>query len=792
MKISENWLRTWVNPDLTTDELVSTLTMAGLEVDSIEALGADLEGVVVGHIEKAEKHPEADKLQVCFVDIGSGENQQIICGAPNARAGLKVAVATIGCVLPGDFKIKKAKLRGVASHGMLCSGKELNLSDDHSGIIELSDDAKIGQALVEHLGLKDNAIEIDLTPNRGDCLSIKGIATELGVLTQTEVKPVEIKSVEPVIADKVEVRLEAPKANPRFVARIIKNINLNAETPEWIKNRLLASDIRSIDPVVDVTNYVMIELGHPMHAFDLNNVKGDIIVRYANKGEKLTLLDEQEISLNDDTLVVADEEKALSIAGIMGGKYSGINENTSDLLLEVAHWEPVAIAGKARGYGLHTDASHRFERGVDYNLCVDAMERATELLVDIVGGDVGPIVDQISKEDFPQLKQITLRKARIKRLLGIDLSDEMIEDILVRLGMSLETNDTGWLVTVPSCRFDISIEADLIEELVRIYGYDKVPSRKPVSEMAMIRQNENKLLKTQIARLLADRGYQEAITYSFVDKKHQKLIDPKIEPLALLNPISSELEVMRTSILPGLLRAVEYNQKRQHDQVRLFETGLCFIPDDGKLTQTPMVAGVISGRRGDENWEGNNEKVDFYDLKGDLEAIFRLTSAEDEFKFVQSQRDGLHPGQTAEILRNGKSCGYIGKIHPQTQKEFDLDEAVFVFEISLKRLSKRRLPSFNSLSKYPSIRRDLAILVKESVTSSQIIDLIGQTTKNWLNNIVIFDVYRGKGIESGYKSVAIGVTLQRDDRTFTDVEINKTIERVISALQENLDAVLRD
>ncbi|MDH5630589.1 MAG: phenylalanine--tRNA ligase subunit beta, partial [Gammaproteobacteria bacterium] len=521
MKISENWLRTWVNPDLTTDELVSTLTMAGLEVDSIEALGADLEGVVVGHIEKAEKHPEADKLQVCFVDIGSGENQQIICGAPNARAGLKVAVATIGCVLPGDFKIKKAKLRGVASHGMLCSGKELNLSDDHSGIIELSDDAKIGQALVEHLGLKDNAIEIDLTPNRGDCLSIKGIATELGVLTQTEVKPVEIKSVEPVIADKVEVRLEAPKANPRFVARIIKNINLNAETPEWIKNRLLASDIRSIDPVVDVTNYVMIELGHPMHAFDLNNVKGDIIVRYANKGEKLTLLDEQEISLNDDTLVVADEEKALSIAGIMGGKYSGINENTSDLLLEVAHWEPVAIAGKARGYGLHTDASHRFERGVDYNLCVDAMERATELLVDIVGGDVGPIVDQISKEDFPQLKQITLRKARIKRLLGIDLSDEMIEDILVRLGMSLETNDTGWLVTVPSCRFDISIEADLIEELVRIYGYDKVPSRKPVSEMAMIRQNENKLLKTQIARLLADRGYQEAITYSFVDKKHQ-------------------------------------------------------------------------------------------------------------------------------------------------------------------------------------------------------------------------------------------------------------------------------
>ncbi|WP_196137781.1 phenylalanine--tRNA ligase subunit beta [Aliikangiella sp. G2MR2-5] len=793
MKVSENWLRTWVNPNISTDELVATLTMAGLEVDGVETMGAELQGIVVGQIETTEKHPEADKLQVCSVNVGGEENLQIICGAPNARAGLKVAVATIGCVLPGDFKIKKAKMRGVLSFGMLCSGKELQISDDHDGIMELAEDAKIGTQLIDYLGLKDNAIEVDLTPNRGDCLGIKGIATEVGVLTQTTVDPIEIKKAPVTIDDKVEVTLSAPAANPRFVARVMKGVNIKAATPEWMKARLLASDIRSIDPVVDVTNYVMLELGHPMHAFDLNNVNnGKLEVRFAKEGEKLILLDDSEITLRDDTLVVADDEKALSMAGIMGGKFSGINEDTVDLLLEAAHWEPVAIAGKARSYGLHTDASHRFERGVDYNLSADVIERATELLLEIVGGEAGPIVDEIASEHFPQARQVKLRRARIERLLGIKLADEQVEDILTRLGMKLSSNDKGWDVEVPSQRFDISIEADLIEELVRVYGYNNVPSRKPVSEMAMIRQPEKKLQKLQLARLLAARGYQEAITYTFIDRDSQQLIDPDLEPLALLNPISSELGVMRTSLWPGLIKAVEHNQKRQHDQVKMFETGLKFVPTEDGLEQTQVISGIISGRRYPENWEAQNEMVDFFDLKGDLEALFALTAAADQFTFVAAQRNGLHPGQTAQILRNGQECGYIGKVHPQTEKDFDLEMPAYVFELELKRTVSRKIPKFEPLSKFPTIRRDLAILVKESVTSTQIVDLIGQTAKNWLKSIVIFDIYRGKGIEPGHKSVAIGFTLERNDRTFKDTEISKTLDRIISALTEKLGAVLRD
>jgi phenylalanyl-tRNA synthetase beta chain len=792
MKISEKWLRTWVNPNISTDELVSLLTMAGLEVDGTEEVGAELAGILVGEVVEAKQHPEADKLQVCMVDVGQDENLQIICGAPNARQGIKVAVAVIGCVLPGDFKIKKAKLRGVHSFGMLCSGKELELSDDHDGIIELDASAKVGQEFIQHMGFKDTAIDIDLTPNRGDCLGIKGIATEVGVLTQTQVTPVEVKPVAASIEDTIKVNLQAPEGNPRFAARVIKDINLNAETPEWLKARLLASDIRSIDPVVDVTNYVMLELGHPMHAFDLKNIKGGITVRFAKPAEELVLLDDKVLKLREDTLVVADDEKALSLAGIMGGKYSGINEQTTDIVLEAAHWNPIKIAGKARSYGMHTDASHRFERGVDYNLCATTIERATELLLEIVGGQAGPLVDEIAESHFPKPRQVTLRRERVKRLLGITLADEQIVDILTRLNMKLETQNEGWLVNIPSSRFDIAIEADLIEELVRIYGYNNVPSRKPVGELAMIRKPENRLIKSQIARLLASRGYQEAITYSFIDKQSQQLIDPEVEPLPLVNPISADLAVMRSSIWPGLLKAMEHNLKRQHPRVKFFEMGLKFVPTEDGLKQTPVIAGAICGTRRTENWEADGDMLDFFDLKGDLEAIFKLSASEDSFTFVASQRHGLHPGQTAQVARNGKVCGYIGKIHPETQKAFDIDQPVFLFELELKRVIQRKIPKFNSLSKFPSIRRDLAILVKENVTSSQIVDLIGQTAKNWLNNVVIFDIYRGKGIEPGFKSIAIGIVLQRTDRTFKDAEVAKMLDRIIATLTDKLGAVLRD
>jgi len=792
MKISEKWLRSWVNPNISTQELVDVLTMAGLEVDGVEHLGENLKGVLVGEIVKASQHPEADKLQVCEVDVGAAEPLQIICGAPNARQSIKVAVATIGSVLPGDFKIKKAKLRGVQSFGMLCSGKELELSDDHDGILELAADAKIGQEFAEYLGLKDTAIDIDLTPNRGDCLGVKGIATEVGVLTQSPVTAPAIKAAKVETEESIQVTLHEPKANCRFAARVITDIDLSKATPDWMKARLLASDIRSIDPVVDVTNYVMLELGHPMHAFDRRPIKGQLQVRYAKDQEKLVLLDDQEINLRSDTLVVADDEKILSMAGIMGGKYSGIQADTRDIVLEAAHWDPIEIAGKARSYGLHTDASHRFERGVDYNLCADTIERATELLLQIVGGKAGPLVDQIDQDNFPKPRSIQLRRQRISRLLGIELSDEQVVDILTRLGMTLTDTAEGWLVAIPSCRFDISIEADLIEELVRVYGYNKVPSRKPMGEQTMVRRPENRLIKSRFAHLLADRGYQEAITYSFVDKESQQLIDPDIEPLPLVNPISAELGVMRSSLWPGLLKTVSYNQKRQHQQIKLFETGLKFVPEQDGLQQTPVIAGAISGRASTENWMTDNQAFDFYDLKGDLEAIFKLTAVPQQFTFVAAQKNALHPGQTAEIFRNGKSCGFIGKIHPETQKAFDLDEPVFVFELALKHLSQRAIPKFESLSKFPLIRRDLAILVKESINASQIVDLIGQTAKNWLKRVVIFDIYRGKGVEPGFKSIAIGIILQRNDRTFKDAEINKTMDRVIAALTDTLGAVLRD
>ncbi len=792
MKISEKWLREWVNPAISTEELVATLTMAGLEVDGIEQLGADLEGVVVGQIETAEKHPEADKLQVCSVNVGSEENLQIICGAPNAREGLKVAVATIGTVLPGDFKIKKAKLRGVHSFGMLCSGKELELSDDHDGIMELAEDAQIGQSLVEHLGLKDTAIDIDLTPNRGDCLGVKGIATEVGVLTQTQVNPVAIKPQPATIDDKVEVKLNAPKANPRFVARVIKGVNIKAETPDWMKARLLASDIRSIDPVVDVTNYVMLELGHPMHAFDLNNLEGAIDVRYAKEGEKLTLLDEQELELRSDTLVVADDKKVLSLAGIMGGKHSGINDSTTDLLLEVAHWDPIDIAGKARSYGLHTDASHRFERGVDYNLCADVIERATELLLEIVGGQAGPIVDAISEEHFPKTRSVQLRRNRIERLLGIKLDDQQIEDILTRLGMGLGSNEEGWQVEIPSRRFDISIEEDLIEELVRVYGYNRVPSRAPESQMKMVGRPENRLRKSNIRNLLVARGYQEAITYSFGEPGLMQTINPEVPGIELLNPISSDLSVMRTSLWPALIKAAEHNFNRQQERVRLFEMGLRFENHDSGLQQIPTLSAVIGGDLYDESWEGRARAVDFYDLKGDLEAILKLTVNSDSYLFKLESHPSLHPGQSARIYRGDKAIGWIGKLHPSKKKSLGLEQDLYLFEVDLDAIIKRKLPKFAELSRYPSIRRDLAVVVDEQMEVAQLIDLIRQTAGNLLKHINIFDIYRGEGVDFGRKSVALAMVLQHANRTLKDAEVSAIVDRIVKQLETQLGAVLRD
>lgn len=792
MKISEKWLREWVNPAATTDELAAQLTMAGLEVDAVEVFGDTLDGVVVGQIVQAEQHPDADKLRVCSVDVGGDEALQIICGAPNARAGIKVAVATIGSVLPGDFKIKKAKLRGVASHGMLCSEKELNISEESDGIMELPENAPIGESLVKYLDLIDTVIEVDLTPNRGDCLGMRGIAREVGVNHQADVTEVACDPVAPTIDDTITIELAAPEACPRYVGRVIRNINLDAQTPNWMKQRLERAGVRAIEPSVDITNYVLLELGHPMHAFDLAQIDGGIVVRYAKADEKLVLLDGKEVSLTEDTLLIADSKKPLAIAGVMGGEHSGINEQTKDVLLEAAFFQPIALAGKAREYGLHTDASHRFERGVDYQLQLAAMERATQLMLDICGGEPGPVIDQQVAEQMPQKAPVSLRRARITRLLGITLEDTQVEDILTRLGMTLTGNDEGWTVEVPSYRFDISIEEDLIEELVRIYGYNNVPSRLPQNDMAMVARPEHKVRKSAIRNLLVARGYQEAITYSFGEPELMQSINPNVPSIELLNPISSELSVMRTSLWPALIKAAEYNFNRQQDRVRLFELGLRFENHDEGLKQVPTLAAVIGGHLQAESWEGKSRPVDFYDLKGDLESILKLTVNSGSYLFKLEEHPSLHPGQSARIYRGNKAVGWLGKLHPMKKKSLGLEQDLYLFELDLSAINKRKLPKFAELSRYPSIRRDLAVVVDESVEVAQLIDLIRQTAGNLLKHINIFDVYRGDGVETGRKSVALAMILQHATRTLKDAEVTAIVDKTVKQLETQLGAVLRD
>ncbi len=792
MKISEKWLREWVSPSLTADEIAAQITMAGLEVDAIERIGEGFDGVVVGEVLEAVQHPDADKLRVCTVNVGAADNLQIICGAPNARAGIKVAVATIGSVLPGDFKIKKAKLRGVESYGMLCSERELQLSEEHNGIMELADNATIGQPVVEHLALADTIIEVDLTPNRGDCLGLRGIAREVGVLNSLDVSPVQIEPVAPVIDDVLTIKLSAPDACPRYVGRMVKNINLDATTPDWMKQRLESAGVRAIEPSVDITNYVMLELGHPMHAFDLAQIEGGIDVRMAKAGEKLVLLDGKEVELKDDTLMIADHHKPLAIAGVMGGEHSGINDTTKDVFLEAAFFEPIAVAGKARQYGLHTDASHRFERGVDHQLQVQAMERATQLLIDICGGQPGPVVDQIAADQMPTLVTIELRKSRIARLLGIELSDEQISDILTRLGMQITPTEQGWSVVVPSYRFDITIEEDLIEELVRIYGYNNVPSRLPQNDMAMVAQPENRVRKTQIRHLLVDRGYQEAITYSFVEPKFQQMINPNVPAIDLLNPISSELATMRTSQWPALVKAAEYNFNRQQTSVRFFELGLRFENHPSGLQQIPTLSGVIGGTKEALYWEGQSGEFDFYDIKGDLEAVLGLTANIQSFSFKAEAHPALHPGQSARIFLNEKAIGWIGKLHPNTKKSVGIEKDLYLFEVDLDAIVRRKLPKFAELSRFPSIRRDLALVVNESTSSAQLIDLIRQTAGNLLKHTNIFDIYRGPGVGEGKKSVALAMILQHNSRTLKEAEVTALIDRLIKQLDSQLGAVLRD
>ncbi|MDY6841692.1 MAG: phenylalanine--tRNA ligase subunit beta, partial [Pseudomonadota bacterium] len=597
MKFSEQWLREWVNPQIGTRELMDQITMAGLEVDGFEPVAGQFSGVIVGEVRSVGPHPDADKLRVCQVSDGASE-VQVVCGAPNVREGMKVPFAVVGAVLPGDFRIKKARLRGQPSEGMLCSESELGLSDNHDGLMELPADAPVGQDVADYLRLNDVAIDVDLTPNRADCLSIKGIAREVGVLNSMRVEPPAIEPVEAVHSEVPDIRVEAPTGCPRYLGRILRNVNLQAESPLWVREKLRRSGVRSIDAAVDVTNYVMLELGQPMHAFDRDEIQGGIVVRMARIGEKLVLLDGQEVVLTQGTLVIADHDKPVAIAGVMGGEHSGVSPKTRDLVLESAYFDPIALAGKARHYGLHTDASHRFERGVDYKLARDAMERATRLLMDIVGGEPGEIVEVASDEDIPEDRVVDLRAHRLNDVLGMEIDRTTVEEILTRLGLRVEKLlKDGWRVGVPSFRPDISIEEDLIEEVGRIYGYNNLPVTEPTGSLGFRPEPEAVRPVSAIRDFFVAHGYQEAITYSFVDPKVQQLVDPDRQGIALANPISSDLSVMRTSLWSGLLKTLAYNQNRQQPRIRLFETGLRFLREGERIDQKPMLAGVVVGNQ---------------------------------------------------------------------------------------------------------------------------------------------------------------------------------------------------
>ncbi|MGL0932151.1 phenylalanine--tRNA ligase subunit beta [Vibrio vulnificus] len=795
MKFSESWLREWVNPAVTTDELTHQITMAGLEVDDVLPVAGTFNGVKVGHVVECGQHPDADKLRVTKVDVGEEALLDIVCGAANCRQGLKVAVATVGAVLPGDFKIKKAKLRGQPSHGMLCSFTELGIDVESDGIMELAIDAPIGMDFRDFLALNDVTVDVDLTSNRADCFSIRGMAREVGVLNRADVTEPSVAPVAPSIDDTVAIEVKAPAACPRYLGRVVKNVNVHAKTPLWMQEKLRRCGIRSIDPVVDITNFVLLEQGQPMHAFDLAKIDGGIVVRLAEQGEKITLLDGSEAELNADTLVVADHNKALAIAGIFGGEESGVTSETKDVLLECAFFAPDHIRGRARSYGLHTDSSMRFERGVDYALQVNAMERATALLVEICGGEVAPVVAVESEAELPKPNKVALRRTKLDNLLGHHIADSDVVEILERLGMTVETTAEGWVAVAPTWRFDIAIEQDLVEEVGRIYGYDNIPNQNPAAALKMHDHQEANIPLKRVRDLLVDRGYHEAITYSFVEPEQQKLVVPGVDALILPNPISAEMSAMRLGLIQGLLNTMVHNQKRQQPRVRLFEYGLRFIPCDtaeNGMRQEPMLAGVIAGTRSEEHWNIDTNTVDFFDLKGDVEAILELSANDKAYSFVAAKHPALHPGQSAAIVVDGKEIGVIGTVHPELERKFGLNGRTIVFEIEWSAINRKVIPEAVALSKFPANRRDIAVVVDEAVASGDIVNACLEVGGEFLKAAKLFDVYVGKGVEESKKSLAIALTLQSNERTLEDADIAGAVDAIVAHVSEKFGASLRD
>jgi phenylalanyl-tRNA synthetase beta chain len=799
MKISEQWLREWVAVRQDAKALAERLTLAGIEVGAVTPVAAPLENVVVAEILSLAPHPQADRLRVCQVNIGMKAPLTIVCGAANAAAGLKVPAALEGAQLPNGTKITRTVIRGVDSFGMLCAGTELGLEETSQGLMVLDTKAKPGTVITTYLQLDDYQLEVELTPNRGDCLSIMGLARELAALTGARYSPVAVKPVAVKTRRRLGVTLGAKKACARYAGRVIEGINPQASTPVWMKERLRRSGIRSIHPVVDVTNYVMLELGQPMHAFDLDKLSGNITARQARKDETLQLLDGKTLTLDPADLVIADARAPVALAGIMGGQDSAVGSATQNLFLESAWFRPEVIGIRARFYGQHTDSSHRFERGVDPALQRQALERATGLVLAICGGKPGPVTESSSTAHLPKRPPILLRAARIERVLGMSFPPATVEAILKRLGMrTIRTagGKTGrsWKVTPPSWRSDIGREIDLIEELVRVHGYDKVPARVPQAALHVPAVPESRIAARRLRDVLIDRDYQEAITYSFVDPAVQALLSPGDPPHTLANPIASDMAQMRLTLWPGLIKAALYNQNRQQGRVRLFEIGNRFLSKpDGTADEQAVIAGIATGPAFPEQWGIKARPVDFFDVKGDIEALLAL-GGQRQFIFQPVRHPALHPGQAAEIVHSGNTdrpIGLVGVLHPQIQAKSGLERSVILFELRLSALQTAISPKFQEISRYPAIRRDLALVLAEAIPAQNVLDNVRRTAGRLLVNLELFDEYRGEGIDSGRKSLALGLTLQDTSRTLNEEDVEAVIGRVVAGLKADFEAQLR-
>ena len=790
MKFSESWLRTLVDTHLSSDELSHLLTMAGLEVEGLEPVAPQFNDVVVAQVLEVVKHPDADRLNVCKVDIGRGEPTTIVCGAPNVAAGLRVPCALPGAKLPGDFTIKIAKVRGIESSGMLCSAKELGIDEDASGLLVLPADAPVGQSIRDYLDLDDQQFELKLTPNRADCLSLTGVAREVAAIAGAPVKLIEVPEVAATITDQRLIVLDAPEACPLYCGRILKNVNAKAPTPAWMKRRLERSGIRSISALVDVTNYVMLELGQPLHAFDNTKLEGAVHARMAVPDEKLLLLNEQTVAVDADILMISDDIKPLAMAGIMGGEDSGITLETSELFLESAFFAPKAIAGRARRYGFGSDASHRFERGVDFGGTRRAIERATQLILDICGGVAGPVVE--ARAEMPARNPVHLRTARAAMVIGMPLTPKQIAGLFAGLGLPFVREGDDFLVTPPSWRFDIEIEEDLIEEIARLHGYDNIPAPAPRGNMKMLVQPEAQRPQARVRQMLVDRGYQEVVNFAFVEEAWETDFDANTNLIRLANPIASQMAVMRSTLIGGLVANLVTNLKRKQSRVRLFEAGRIFRRDGqgapvAGFHQPWKVSGLAYGGALPEGWGGGTRKVDFYDVKGDLEALL----APARLLFEKLLHPALHPGRAATVIVDGTVIGCLGELHPEWVQKYDLPLAPVVFEIDSAAVTAAAVPAYAEVSKFPPVIRDLAIVVDQNLDLQTLLDGLKGQLPALVQDIQLFDMYVGKGVPENKKSLAFRIVMQDTQRTLQDTEVELAVQQLVSCLEQAFAAQLR-